>query len=442
MASFGIFHNGSTSASMRRTEDGRVIPDASLSDIHEEKKNAVTDQIESAVLAEDLGFDRVFFTEHHFQPTGSEFSPNPLQAQMAVAAQTDEIRLGQLANIITYHDPVRFAEMAAALDVASDGRAEIGVGRGYQPRESEVLGQYWGGTVQDQEKNRRSFNEKLELITKCWTEDSFSHLGEYHSIPPKHTKWHHDLEHAYFSSDVTEQEVDDVMDWQDSGDFYSDLWNRVMSMGTTLKQISVFPQPQQQPHPPLWMPATSLRSIETAAENGINAAFLGAPTDDFKKLTGAYFQKVDESGWPDHRPEYDGEPFEYGWDEERQRGVVAMRPVWNTDVATEEETDRCLMGLENAWNFFRPLLNIGGIFDVDSPEDWITQEMILDSEFMHVGSTEEIIDELSYFKNEVGYEDFAFICAFETPGVGPEAEHRQMEAFSEEVMPYFEEESA
>ena len=60
--------------------------------------------------------------------------------QMAVAAHTKRIRLGQAANIIVWHHPVRLAEQIALLDVISGGRVECGIGRGYQPRENETLG--------------------------------------------------------------------------------------------------------------------------------------------------------------------------------------------------------------------------------------------------------------------------------------------------------------
>lgn len=71
-------------------------------------------------------------------------------------------------------------------------------------------------------------------MKKAWTEESFSYDGAFHQVPPKWTKHHHEHDYAYFDK-VTEQEVDDVMDWKGS-DFYSGtLWNEVVSGGTTLK---------------------------------------------------------------------------------------------------------------------------------------------------------------------------------------------------------------
>src|SRR5262249_55278057 len=119
----------------------------------------MVDQVRQGVLAEQLGYDFYFMTEHHFQPEGPEFSPNPLMAEMAIAAQTRRIRLGQATNILTQWHPLRVAELGAMLDVISGGRVEFGVGRGYQPREVEVLGFPYGASIQDQERNWAYFQE-------------------------------------------------------------------------------------------------------------------------------------------------------------------------------------------------------------------------------------------------------------------------------------------
>jgi alkanesulfonate monooxygenase SsuD/methylene tetrahydromethanopterin reductase-like flavin-dependent oxidoreductase (luciferase family) len=97
-----------------------------------------------------------------------------VMVQMSVAAHTKHIRLGQAANIIVWHHPVRLAEQIATLDVISGGRAEYGIGRGYQPRENETLGGSYGSTIQDQERNRKAFEETIAVMKKCWTEPSFS----------------------------------------------------------------------------------------------------------------------------------------------------------------------------------------------------------------------------------------------------------------------------
>lgn len=445
MVEIGVFHNGSTDLKQKVSDSGSVIPDASVEEIHQDAKQVIgKNQIEHGVLADKYGYDRVFFTEHHFQPTGSEHSPNPMFNQMAVAAQTEDIKLCQATNIITWHDPLRFAEMAATLDVYSDGRAEIGIGRGYQPRENEVLGQYWGGTVQDQEKNRSSFQEKFDIIKKAWTENFFSHTGEFHSIPPSWTKWHHEQDHDYLSDEVSGVDVDEILDWDEEGDFYSNLWNPVVSGGSTLKKVGVFPQPRQEPHPQLWQPLTSSRSIKWAARNGVNGYFIVEPNSRLKQNVELYYEAAEEAGWPDHRPEYDGEPFKYGWDERRNRGVITCRNVFNTEVHDDETFERWKLGLENAWSYYGAFgfaaVLAEGDEDYLDMDTHVTADMLLDKGTAIAGDADHIRNEIAKIKEEVGYEDFNINVWCESAGITGEEANEQLKAFADEVVPYLEEE--
>src|SRR6516162_11474327 len=199
MIEIGVFHNGASDLPVMRTPSGVAINDGNLAEVHESSQRGLVGQIRQGILADQLGFNYFFMTEHHFQPEGAEFSPNPLLAETAIAARTRQIRLGQAANIVTWWHPVRIAEQAAMLDVISGGRLEFGIGRGYQPREAGTWGWRYGSTIQDQERNRAYFEEAFEIIMKAWTQPSFSHHGDYWSLPPRHTKWNHKATMAYFS---------------------------------------------------------------------------------------------------------------------------------------------------------------------------------------------------------------------------------------------------
>lgn len=85
---------------------------------------------EIARCIEDAGWDSIWFTEHHFAHEGYEVCPNPLLMSCDIAARTERLRIGQAANIVTYWNPVRIAEDIAMLDHMSNGRVEVGVGRG------------------------------------------------------------------------------------------------------------------------------------------------------------------------------------------------------------------------------------------------------------------------------------------------------------------------
>jgi len=117
MLEIGIFHNGASDLPCVRTKSGVVINEGNLAEVHESNQRVLVNQVRQGILADRLGFNYFFMTEHHFQPEGAEFSPNPLLAETAVAAHTKRIRLGQAANIITWWHPVRIAEQAAMLDV-------------------------------------------------------------------------------------------------------------------------------------------------------------------------------------------------------------------------------------------------------------------------------------------------------------------------------------
>ena len=169
MLELGVFHNGASDLPTVMTPDGVVVSDGTLDELHESDQRVTINQVRHGVLADQLGFNYFFMTEHHFQPEGVELSPSPILMETAIAARTSRIRLGQLANILTWWHPIRLAEQAAMLDVISGGRLEFGMGRGYQPRETEVLGGVMGATVQDQERNRAYFEEAYEIIMKAWT---------------------------------------------------------------------------------------------------------------------------------------------------------------------------------------------------------------------------------------------------------------------------------
>src|SRR3954462_2382388 len=92
-------------------------------------------------LADDLGYDSVSFTEHHFHIEGFELSNNPLLLDLWAAVQTKRIRVGQLGIVLPASNPIRVAEDIAMLDHMSGGRACAGFARGYQRRWVDVMAQ-------------------------------------------------------------------------------------------------------------------------------------------------------------------------------------------------------------------------------------------------------------------------------------------------------------
>ncbi|MGH7948740.1 MAG: LLM class flavin-dependent oxidoreductase, partial [Candidatus Binataceae bacterium] len=92
----------------------------------------ILDQI---AWAEELGYDDVWLSEHHFIPDG--YSPALLPIAAAIAARTRIMRIATGVILLPFHNPVRLAEDAATVDVISGGRFELGVGVGYKVEEFE-----------------------------------------------------------------------------------------------------------------------------------------------------------------------------------------------------------------------------------------------------------------------------------------------------------------
>ena len=128
-----------------------------------------------------LGFDTFWLAEHHFQPEGYECIPNILMAAVHLAHVTENIKLGCGFNIAPMWHPLRLAEDYATADILTRGRTVFGVGRGYHTREVDTF----GSPLLDQEANRNLFEEQVEIIFRSFNEESFSHRGEYYTIPPE-----------------------------------------------------------------------------------------------------------------------------------------------------------------------------------------------------------------------------------------------------------------
>ena len=160
--------------------------------------------VEFAQEAEELGYDSVWFAEHHFSNYG--YIPNPLLMATRVAGETSKIKVGTAVLVLPFWDPLRVAEDIALTDQLTNGRLEVGVARGYQPFEFRRFGL-------DQEESRARTEESVAIITKALSGESFEFEGKYHQIP----------------------------------------W-------TTL-----YPRPLQQPRPPIWLAAATEESFDLGA---------------------------------------------------------------------------------------------------------------------------------------------------------------------------------
>ncbi len=180
------------------------------------RDGSYADVLAQAERADQLGFDAVVLAERHFRHADLLY-PSALAAGAAIAGRTERIRIGTAARILSLDHPIHVAEDAATLDVLSDGRLDFGVTRASLDSEAHAV---FDCPIEDSEGH---FREALEVISRAWTGDGFPFEGDHFRVP----------------------------------------------------ELSVFPVPVQEPHPPIYVVAVSPERLDFAAAEGYSA-YVGA----------------------------------------------------------------------------------------------------------------------------------------------------------------------
>ena len=159
--------------------------------------------------SESAGFDSLWANEHHFDSYGG-IVPSPPMLLSALAQRTKHAKLGTSIIVLPLHNPIEIAEQMAMLDLMSDGRAELGVGRGFVAFDYDRFGI-------DRDSGQDRLKDGLAVVRKAWSGERFSHHGPFFR--------------------------------------YDD--------------IEVWPRPQQRPHPPIWLSCSGTpASFEWAGTQG------------------------------------------------------------------------------------------------------------------------------------------------------------------------------
>jgi len=163
--------------------------------------------LEQIVRSEELGYDHVWLTEHHFTEDG--YNPSLLPTAAAIATRTEKIRIGSFILLLPYQHPVRVAEDVACIDIFSNGRFDLGIGQGYSYHE-------WNSLCMDRSTRGERMREGIDIIKRLYTEERVSYDGKY----------------------------------------------------TQIKDLHLSPRPVQQPYPPIWIGARGPKAIRNAAKLG------------------------------------------------------------------------------------------------------------------------------------------------------------------------------
>ncbi len=133
----------------------------------------LAESIDLAIEAEDLGYDSVWYSEHHGSRDG--YCSAPLTVSAAVAARTSRITVGTNILVLPLHHPVRVAEDVATIDLISRGRFVLGVGAGHNPSEFDTFGI-------DRTRRGRLLESGIARLREAWAAD-----GEGRVFPPPTT---------------------------------------------------------------------------------------------------------------------------------------------------------------------------------------------------------------------------------------------------------------
>jgi alkanesulfonate monooxygenase SsuD/methylene tetrahydromethanopterin reductase-like flavin-dependent oxidoreductase (luciferase family) len=167
----------------------------SISHDPSEDHQVIENTLREVELAEAIGLDAVWLTEHHFD--GAVAYADPLVFGAAVAMRTRRVRIGFAVVEMALHHPIRLAVQTSLLDNLSRGRLIVGTGRGSAYNEFEYLG---FGTTMDEGRQRMA--EAEDLLVKAWTGEDIEHKGKHWHLsfprlrPPPYQKPHPPLVRA------------------------------------------------------------------------------------------------------------------------------------------------------------------------------------------------------------------------------------------------------
>lgn len=203
-----------------------------LTELYEER-------LRIAELYDRLGFHAYHLAEHHSTPLGMAPSPSVLLA--AIAQRTERLRFGPLVYLLPLYHPLRLAEEIAMLDHLSQGRLEVGIGRGRSPIEVMLYGQDFGVA-------QSVYEEALAVLDLAFTAERLTFRGKHFDF----------------------------------------------------KNVPIELRPRQRPHPPFWYGVGTPESAEEYGLRGFNAVTL-AKAEPAALLARRFYEAEARGGWRDRR---------------------------------------------------------------------------------------------------------------------------------------------
>ena len=311
----------------------------------------ILDQIE---LAEELGWECFMFNEHHFLGYGGLIA-NPAVMLATAAARTAKIRLGPCIAILPLRHPLHTAEDYAMVDAISGGRLEFGIGSGNTEMDYRVF-----GVTRDNDRQRSA--EALEIILKVWGNERASHKGQF---------------------------------WE-------------------FEELTLYPRPVQQPHPPIWVAGTSTQGLGWAGRRGYHIMTVGHPHPPEKVRAGVEAWKAGLA--------------EGGFDPSSSHCQFHVRT--HVNESSQRARDIGVAAVKR----YDEISRIGrrSLTALAAPYDW---DMMLATGRNNYGNPEQVIQGIHNAMNNYYFDTLT--PTFNFGGIAHDEIKKSMRLFAKEVMPAF-----
>ena len=312
--------------------------------------------VDHLASAENLGFETIWVNEHHFDPLGG-MAPALSPILAALSSRTRLAWLGTSTVLLPLHHPLQVAEELAMVDLLSGGRLEFGVGRGFVAHDYDVLDV-------PLEEARERFVEALEVILKAWTGEPFSHDGRFYQF----------------------------------------------------QDLLLWPQPEQRPHPPVWIACTSNpESFQWTGVQGYKLLIIpfARPVERLAGLTRIYRDAWSAAG---HSGAYEiGAHYHVVVGEDREETRKTAEAALALQVRMMYEIQR--LSASSAWSGFEEL----------------TLERLVDEGRLIAGNPDDCVRLIQKVQSEIGFT--CLNCTFQFGGISFPRAQRSMELFAAEVAP-------
>ena len=357
---------------------------------------------EQTQIGEDAGFQTVWLTEHHFAHNGYlNATPNPVLMCADLAAHCKKIRVGQAPIVLPDWHPLRVAEDVALLDNMTDGRVDFGAAKGINER--ATLQFNIDADRRDDKKCYRLFRESLEIVIKAWTEDPFTHKGEFYEFP--------------------------VPGWHETNRMFLPHDNRYHNDDGEYVGMYIHPRPVQQPHPPVWLMSNAPFTYEFAGRSGYNVVAMSSPKGNLRACWNAYKEAADKTHGKLLDPgENLGMCVVIYVADTMERAAEVIRPAINKYYELLSGTRPSGEWMKKAY-----LNKDEELSAEDANKDWF--DFLMERKIIWVGTADYVAERIEEFREEVNVNHIMLLQQF--PGIDYTKILKSMDRFSGHVLPRF-----